>query len=134
MALPLRLSILPLLCLAACSSPSEDSGPLKIGELYRCFENTHEDSTPADNYYMRFTDNDTVLNTVSAQSPAEVRAWFRKGQENVNSEKYDLDGNEVTINYDLGATYDGAIEGDRIFFNVTLIGGAPYKRNYQVVK
>lgn len=135
MTLPLHSSLLLLLTalLGACSS-SEDSGPLHLGELYQGFADTSGGSTPASNYYLKFIDDDTVLNTESPQSPAEVRTWFRRGEPNVNSEDYELDGNTITINYDLASTFEGTIDGDRILFNVTLATGSTYRRDFALVK
>jgi hypothetical protein len=71
---------------------------------------------------------------VSAQSPDEVRGWFHRGHPDVNSDDYELSGNTVTINYNLASTYIGTIDGDRIFFDVTVQAGTPYIRNYVLVK
>jgi hypothetical protein len=135
MASRLRLSLLLLaLPLPACSAPDPDSGPLALGELYQGFENTSGGNTPPDNYYLKFVDDETVLNTVSAQSPDEVRGWFHRGHPDVNSDDYELSGNTVTINYNLASTYLGTIDGERIFFNVTVQFGTSYDRNFVLVK
>jgi hypothetical protein len=131
----LRLSLLLLAPpLIACSAPDPDSRPLALGELYQGFENTSGSIAPPDNYYLKFIDDETVLNTGSAQSPDEVRGWFHRGHPDVNSEDYELSGNTVTINYNLASTYLGTIDGDRIFFNVTVQFGTPYIRNFVLVK
>jgi hypothetical protein len=63
-----------------------------------------------------------------------VRVWFRRGEPNVNSEDYELDGNTITINYNLASTFLGTIDGERIFFDVTLADGGTYNRNFTLVK
>ncbi len=134
MTLSLRSSLLLFTSMLGACSSSEDSGPLQLGALYRGFADTTGSSTPASNYYLKFVDDETVLNTESSQSPAEVRAWFHRGEPNVNSEDYELNGNTVTINYGLASTFEGTIEGDSILFNVTLQTGSTYIRNFALVK
>ncbi|HVY25462.1 MAG TPA: hypothetical protein VHB79_02880 [Polyangiaceae bacterium] len=120
--------------LLGCGSEGEP-GPIVVGGLYQGFENTSGGSTPPEQYYLKFSDERTVLNTVSADPPDMVRTWFNRGHENVNSEKYELDGNHVVINYDLGSTYDGTIDGDRIFFKVTSLGTPPmYVRSFKLLR
>lgn len=120
--------------LSACLSRHEESGPLALGELYRGFEDTSGSGAPATDYYLKFIDDETVLNTASSQSPEEVRTWFERGEPNVNSEDYELDGNTITINYGLASTFEGTIDGDRILFNVTTATGSTYTRNFLLVK
>jgi hypothetical protein len=123
-----------LVSLCGCSDP-EESGPLELGALYQGFENTSGGSTPANNYYLRFIDGDTVLNTVSADSPEKIRTWFEKGAANVNSEDYELDGNTIRIVYNIASQYDGTIEGDRISFRVTTTGEPPmYERHFVLLR
>lgn len=136
MATLLRLSavLTVVACLLPACSSSADSGPLALGELYQGYEDTSGGSTPASTYYFKFVDDDTVLNTQSDQTPAQVRAWFNRGQPNVNSDDYDLEGNMVTINYGLASTFRGTIDGERILFHVTLADGSTYERNVALVK
>ncbi len=118
---------------AACSGET-DPGPLRIGALYQAFENGSDTQIPADNYYLRFVDERTVLNTVSDDPPEEIRTWLREGAgAMVNSERYTLDGNTVVITYNLTSEYRGLIDGDEIFFTVTVPGGNPaqFERNYR---
>ena len=75
-----------------------------------------------------------MLNTSSAQSPDEVRGWFRRGGPNVNSADYELSGNSVTINYNVTSTFAGMIDGDHIFFTVKVWDGSTYTRNFVLVK
>ncbi len=132
----LRLSALLMLTgslLAGCSS-SADSSPLALGELYQGYEDTSGGTTPASSYYLKFVDEGTVLNTQSEQTPEQVRAWFRRGATNVNSEDYELDGNVVTINYGLASTFRGTVEADRVLFEVTLADSSKYQRNFALSK
>jgi hypothetical protein len=117
-----------------CAGP-EDSGPLELGALYQGFENTSGGTTPANNYYLKFVDDETVLNTVSADSPDQIRTWFKKGSPNVNSEDYRRDGDTIRIVYNIASQYDGTIQGDRIFFSVTTTGDPPtYERNFVLLR
>lgn len=125
-----------LLLVAAlgCCGPA-DSDPLVLGALYQGFENTSGGTTPANNYYLMFIDGETVLNTVSADSPEQVRSWFKKGSPNVNSEDYDRDGNTIRIVYNAASQFDGTIEGERIFFSVTSSGDPPkYERSFALLR
>jgi hypothetical protein len=128
---PALLLLSPLL--DGCSS-SESAGPLAFGELYQGYEDTSGGTTPASNHYMKFVDEGTVLNTYSDQPPEQVRVWFERGEPNVNSEDYELYGNVVTIVYGLASTYRGSIQGERILFDVTLLEGGTYKRNFVLLR
>ena len=63
-----------------------------------------------------------------------MRTWFKRGEPNVGSEDYELDGNVVTINYGLASTFHGTVDGDRILFEVTLADSSKYQRNFALLK
>ncbi len=129
------LVLFGVVSLSACSTDG-DAWPVEVNALYRGFEGG-TGTTPPEQRYFKFIDRRTVLNTVSADPPETVKTWFKRGEENVNSETYHLvDGDMIRIVYNLTSQYDGRPEGDKIFFTVTVPGGDPptYPLNYVIVR
>lgn len=131
-----RVSLLLAFALLACSSNSGDAGPLAFHQLYQCYENGKDIGIAADNYYLKFIDSKTVLNTVSDETPAQIQSWFVRGNANVNAADYRFEGGQLIIDYDL-STYEGSVAGDDLSFVVTSYTGAQFEtfpRNYRLLK
>lgn len=122
--------------LFACSSNSENAGPLAFNQLYQCYENGKDIGIAANNYYLKFIDRKTALNTVSDEAPAQIQSWFVRGNANVNSADYRFEGDKLIIDYDL-STYEGSVAGGDLSFIVTFYSGTAFEtfsRNYRLLE
>lgn len=129
------LSVLAF-ALLACSSKGENAGPLALNRLYQCYENGKDIGIEASNYYLKFINTETVLNTVSDETPAQIQSWFVRGNANVNSADYWFEGDKLFIDYGL-STYEGTVTGNDLSFTVMSYTGATietFPRNYRLLE
>lgn len=123
--------LLIIVTFMGCKKESEES-LININRLYRCFYNGYDESTPAGNFYMKFTSDDDLINIWCDQSP-QIANTKRKGDELVHSADYTLKGKQIEILSNLSG-FTGHVSNDTIYLTYKGVDNLKYDRYYVLYK
>ena len=117
----------------SCEKEIKEEPLLKINKLYRCFYSDFDTIQVPQNFYMKFTTQDDLINIWCDISP-EYANVLGKGDQNVHSAHYILEGKTLNVMNDL-STFYGRISNDTLYFDVAnYAGGKSYKRHFTLYK